>query len=522
MLFPSYRPEGYTGRGDKYLKDIANELRRLIAKRQNTFSDKNLKLNSQDLRILSTCLVEFSEDIHNDIGIWKSLEYYNIELFDTPLPLIINSENISDLSGISQPRVHYLIWNLYSELLSDLTLTADHPDIFSLAEVSCESLRNRFAAIPKDSGVKSFLQSQNDHAWEVKKKLIWLGTRSYLFRCNFENYLSKQNKTKPEIATIDDFICQECTLWSGLGVIDILAQTINISNARRRDLRSWYKRHMAWYQLLAVDDDQTKALNIINNETYLIANSRIPNPFNKDDLVFASLVPWDGMWYWSGTQQRLDQCSEEQMKELRKNFFQHNSRFIFGYHKDYLEKAKVSLKGQHTEFSDHFSNDFVVFDDGLSVAAELQKLYSKRYESAPPEQVKKVMKDHGLKNPCPNMPFPEELLNCEDGVALYFNMDEGLEIIKDMHSIMNGLKKKGISLTKEEQNLLRGLVKCDSVSVHFVHYMVERFGTESIKSAFLIDNDTEEIGLDYLLHKFKGHFYRTRYPSTSLPDYCHQ
>ena len=132
------------------------------------------------------------------------------------------------------------------------------------------------------------------------------------------------------------------------------------------------------------------------------------------------------------------------------------------------------------------------------------------------------MKDHGLKNPLPNMPFPEELLNCEDGVALYFNKDEGLEIIKDMKFIINGLKKNGNSLTKEEQYLLRGLIKCDSVSVHFIHYMVERFGTESIKSAFLIDNETDEIGLDYLLHKYKGHFYRTRYPSTSLLEYCHQ
>ena len=112
--------------------------------------------------------------------------------------------------------------------------------------------------------------------------------------------------------------------------------------------------------------------------------------------------------------------------------------------------------------------------------------------------------------------------NCEDEVALYFNKDEGLEIIKDMHSILNGLKKKGNSLTKEEQYLLRGLVKCDSISVNFVHYMVERLGAESIKSAFLLDNDIDQIGLDNLLHKYKGHFYRTRYPSTSLPDYCNQ
>ena len=522
MLFPTYRPEGHTGRGDKYLKDIVNELRRIVAKKQNSFSDKNLKLKSQDLRTLAICLVEFAEDLHNEIGIWKSLEYYNTQLFCTPLPLVIAKGDTENTRGISTSRVQFLLWNLYSELQPSLILSTKHPDIANLAQASSDFLRNRFVQVPKNSGIKSFLQSPNIKAWEVKKKLIWLGTRSYLFRCNFENYLSNQDQTKPEIPTIDDFICQECTHWSGLGVIDILAETINIDDAERKDLRNWYKRHMAWYKLLSVNDDQTKALNIINNETYLIANSCKPNPFKENQMIMASLVPWDGMWYWSGTQKRVDWSSEEQLKELRKDFFKQCSRIIFRYHQNYLDKANDSLRTQSKEFLDYYGNNYKLFDDGLSMAADLKKLWSKRYESAPPEVVKKVMKDHGLKNPCPDMPFPEELLNCEDGVALHFNKNEGLEIIKDMHSIIKGLKKKGKNLTKYELYLLRGLVKCDSVSVQFISFLVEQYGAGSIRSSFLTEDDTDEIGLNFLLHRFKGHFFRTRYPTTSLSDYCHQ
>lgn len=33
--------------------------------------------------------------------------------------------------------------------------------------------------------------------------------------------------------------CQECTFWSELGVIDILAQTIDISNSERKDLQNY-------------------------------------------------------------------------------------------------------------------------------------------------------------------------------------------------------------------------------------------------------------------------------------------
>jgi len=54
---------------------------------------------------------DFGEDLDNDIGIWKSLEYYNNELFDTPLPLVVNEDDIEDISGISPSRAQFLLWN---------------------------------------------------------------------------------------------------------------------------------------------------------------------------------------------------------------------------------------------------------------------------------------------------------------------------------------------------------------------------------------------------------------------------
>ncbi len=519
MLFPSYRPEEYTGRGDKYLKEISNELRRIIAKKQNFFSDKNLKLNSQNLRKIATCLTEFGEDIHNEIGIWNSLEFYNIEFFGTPLPLTIDIDKNKEVSGFNKARVQYLLWNLYTELLFGMLIGPNHPDFIQLAEVLSEFLQKRFSSMPKNSGVKMFLESANNQAWDVKKKLVWMGTRSYLFRHHFENYLVKNEKAEPDISTIDDFICQDCTRWSGLGVIDILASTIRISDNERRTLRSWHERHLAWYKLLSADDIQTKALNIINGETYLITNSRNPNPYKEGQLIQASLVPWNSMWYWSGSQRRYEKCDHQLIEDVRKNLFQHCSRIIYRYHKSYLEKAKESLKKQHTEFRDYFGDNFFLFKDGLSMAADLQKLYRKRFDSAPPEQVKRVMKDHGLKNPCPDMPFPEELLDCENGVALYFNKEEGLEIIKDMNSIIIAMKKQGNNLTKDELFLLRGLIRSESVSIQFVSYLIDKFSAESINSTFLLDHDQNSIGLHYLFRSYKGHYYRTRYPTISLPDF---
>ena len=102
---------------------------------------------------------------------------------------------------------------------------------------------------PGTRAVKSFLQSSNDHGWDVKRKLVWLGTHSFMFRTMFARYIDEEARGKADIGHTDDFICQHCTRWSGLGAIDILAGTLDISEDDRRDLRSWYERHTAFYRI---------------------------------------------------------------------------------------------------------------------------------------------------------------------------------------------------------------------------------------------------------------------------------
>ncbi len=58
-----------------------------------------------------------------------------------------------------------------------------------------------------------------------------------LFRLSCENYV-RDHGGKYDIPTLDDFLCQENTGWSGLGVIDILASTLDLTESQRRDLRS--------------------------------------------------------------------------------------------------------------------------------------------------------------------------------------------------------------------------------------------------------------------------------------------
>ena len=46
--------------------------------------------------------------------------------------------------------------------------------------------------------------------------------------------------------------------------------------------------------------------------------------------------------------------------------------------------------------------------------------------------------------------------------------------------------------------------------------LVQDYGDASIASAFLIPQDYDKHYLDYLLRRYKGHFYRKRYPSLTI------
>jgi hypothetical protein len=107
--------------------------------------------------------------------------------------------------AINKHRIQHLLWVLYSELNPQLILSPTHRDLNLLATIVSDFLGKRFAMIPRGSAVKSFLAQPNKFGWDVKRKLIWLGTCSYLFRNSFRNYV-EDHGGKPEIPIIDDFI----------------------------------------------------------------------------------------------------------------------------------------------------------------------------------------------------------------------------------------------------------------------------------------------------------------------------
>ncbi len=515
MDFKSNRPQGFLGKGDRYLPGIIRELKRHLVKSQRLLQHDTLHLSSSEWLELASVLVEFAEDIHNDIGIWKGLETYNLQYFETPHPVTLSQNIDTEANGINRSRIHHLLWVLYPVFKPGLIISPTHKDLFQLSELISDFLTEEFETMPRDSGVKKFLDQPNQFGWDIKSKLLWLGQHSYLFRNIFKNYL-KDLRKKPEISDIDDFVCQDSTIWSGLGIVDILSATLKINEQQREDLRSWNERHLAYYKVISVNSSLIEAKNLISDKAYYI---RIPQgipQFEPQIIILGSLVPWGGEWYWSGVQHIFDELQEQDIQELIADFLKKAPKIVYRYCDQLAQKAMNFAKNIHEEFVKYHGDNLAVYTDGLAMAADMQRQYRLQYESVPEEIIYNVLKNHKLKNPWPNMSFPPELLENENGIGVFCNPNEGYEIMPGFNTIIKGLKKRGVNLTEDEADSIIRLIHSDVISPQFVRKLVGIYGDESIAEVFLIKEINDQSYLDYLLRRYKGQFYKNRYPDFSF------
>jgi hypothetical protein len=235
-------------------------------------------------------------------------------------------------------------------------------------------------------------------------------------------------------------------------------------------------------------------------------------------LVFGSLVPWGKEWYWSGMQYSYDDVSDEAIQQAKQDFAQRRPQIIYRYCHELAETAREMTRRDYQEFVSYFGDDLVAFPDGYRMAAAMKKLYEQRFESAPKEAVEAFLKKHHLTKPSPNMSYPPELLESKDGIGVYFYPSEGIEIMNRFDDVINGLKQKGRNFTEEEWESMKGVMRSEAISPQFMKKLVQEYGDESIAATFFIRDTSNKIYLEYLLRRYKGHFYRKRYPALSIVD----
>ena len=170
----------------------------------------------------------------------------------------------------------------------------------------------------------------------------------------------------------------------------------------------------------------------------------------------------------------------------------------------------------YQEFVEYHGDDLVVYPNGLAMAADMQELYRQHNQALGGEVGAEGLARPNLSSLSPSALLPPELIEQEDGLAVYFNADEGQEIMTSFNDVVSGLRKRGKNLTEDETEAIYALMNSDAISPGFVRRLVKQYGDESIASVFLIDSGDDKTYLDYLLRRYKGHFYRNRYPQVTL------
>ena len=369
MDFRTHRPQRGFGRSERSLAKIAEDLTRFLTKAQRSLTYDTLHLSGRQRETLASLLVEFAEDLSHDIGIWRSLEAYNRDFFGTPLPCVLQPGEEMDAEPINPERMQFLLWTLYAELEPGLILAPTHQDIERLALWIVEFLSARFARLRYDSAVKTFLTTPNTYGWDVKRKLVWLGQHSYLFRLPCAHYVRDHGGTA-DIPTLDDFLCQETTHWSGLGAIDILAATLDMTDGQRHDVRSWYERHMAYFRVVSLREPFMDVVNLLNEQPYTIHVGKIDD--NSGCRTWCLGVSSRGMGSGIGRGSSIGMSRSQTRRFRRSNgtFPCKHRRSSIGIVRSWRRRPRASSSTHYQQFLDYYGTDLVTYSDGKTVVLE--------------------------------------------------------------------------------------------------------------------------------------------------------
>src|SRR5947209_1928098 len=111
-----HRPDGYGRPGNRQLAQLASELYAVLREAQGQLAFDTIRLRVPELKALAQILIEFAEDIHEELGIWAAYETYNTEFFGVPLPF----SKADHPKGLHRDRVRHLLWIMYQELIPGL------------------------------------------------------------------------------------------------------------------------------------------------------------------------------------------------------------------------------------------------------------------------------------------------------------------------------------------------------------------------------------------------------------------
>src|SRR5215471_5527118 len=160
----------------------------------------------------------------------------------------------------------------------------------------------------------------------------------------------------------------------------------------------------------------------------------------------------------------------------------------------------------YQQFLDYYGTDLVIYPDGNALAEDMRTFHQYQFASAPQQDVEAFLKKYQLSTPSPHLDLPPDMLACQDGIGVFFNPEEGQEMMLSFDPVMHGFQKQGRDVSEDEADMLRQLLYADAISPQFVRKLVQDYGDASITAAFLMPRDCDKSYLEYLLRRYKGQF----------------
>jgi hypothetical protein len=521
QYYKNFRPAEYTNERleprEIFYIELIEAIADLYLKRQKKFEHQTLKLKSDEAMELAWRIAGYLEDVVNQIGIFKALTTKNREIFGTPIPLFVKDPEHFSPDNISKQAVTYLVWDCLTEVREDLILSPTHIDLQTIAGEIYGYLKKRVKNTPPSSKVKDFVTlSGNKDGGFIKKRLVWLGMASYLFRFSASNYLADKEKN---VSTVEDFLMQKTTKLSGFTPLDIFVEMADLDEESKKELQKWEEPYMALYHVEDQTGDYWTVKNLINKKDYKVwrdyGASKTADPIKKGIFCLGGIVPWKKEWRWSGEQVIYTSLAPENISQIIKVLKHEYPKMIYRYCEESRKKAFEYVKDEYDFFISYFKTNPVTFDSGYTMRDQVNQ-YQQAFNQLKLKKIpKEEKKKYNLEDGGPQLDFPEPLLESPDTAAFYV-ADKGMSFLTGFQEFLRALGKKGQDLTKDDEEVIYGYVMEPGIPHQLFHHLKNDYSFESVKCAFRVNEWNEERDLEFLLRCCKGQQYKEKFPDIKL------
>lgn len=487
-----------------FCKDLAQVMREL-----NVFGDLPDNLAEYREQVLAISLVDMAEDLHHGGRLWNAVEAYNREQFGSPLPGLFR-EGDEALPPLDTRRFQFFLYTVWEHIAQVDPMGPRDERLFEIADSLADYLRPAFSSYKAPSQTAEFLNKPNPTAWAIKRKLVWLGTSSYLLRIlgrDIQEQLledassysvddeSNANFTPNIVEICDQYITSCATGWSGLFPTELLGRVLNLEPAEYAELVGWEERLGGIFRVLQIKSHKSQVYemrvrNVLRGDEFAV---RMDSPRSvwkglDNGLLTGYLVPWKGAWYWSGSQNPLGYAdvSDEEIKKITRQAGSHQSLSL---KPEEMERAWKLAAETQADMIRHHGGQLARYPSQL---AFLQA-----------EQARIRAWNELRGNSTDEIPLPEGIEDVPETPALvFFTHRGGVEFVEKPDLVTRALGKPFNTLEGDEEDAIGELIYSRDFSAQLLEELARRHGSVGLTS-YLGLEDTEA-NLKYLLHRYKG------------------